>query len=97
MTKYCDFSQIFMFVFAKMCPPLPTVHKLPNLVPCHVMSPVYFPVGEAEGDFQYHGRQNPLPSLAKILQSRSSKLDKMAREVITKMGRKERKIIPYES
>ena len=39
-------------------------------------------IREAEGDFQYHGRQNPLPSPVKILQSRFSKLDKMAREKI---------------
>ena len=30
----CDFFTISKFVFAKMCPPLPTLHKVPYLAPC---------------------------------------------------------------
>ena len=30
----CDFFTISKFVFAKMCPPFPTLHKLPYIAPC---------------------------------------------------------------
>ena len=41
VTAKCDFFTISKFVFAKICPPLPTLHKVPYLAPC----PIHFLAG----------------------------------------------------
>ena len=57
----CDFFTISKFVFAKMCPFLPTLHKVPYLAPCLF----HFLAGTLYDIFQIHNRGLPVFTLYK--------------------------------